>query len=406
MRNTAYITNRYLLIFVTVLCFLGIGLLGAVGYTMGKDASSAVTKIHPLSYVLLFISMLNLMRVRDKEQILRGLSYNKPEYQLLFFIGVIVFYLYLIQNLSSISFIVDTLVCPALLAINFRYYPERFKWSARKLCLQLLMINAYVAIAERLLSMNFFPIVTTFGEEFRSTALLGHPLNNALITFVGFLYAAVVPLPVTRKLYTMTVLLIAMVCFGARGALYASMLSLVLLFIVPVFTSRKAYFKKISRPLIITMLTVMIMLVVYLILYTSFGERLVEASFYDSSSEVRARAFDIIDLDNLGNYFFAKDQAEMDMLSYYADVEIIENFFIFWVLKFGLILAVGLCVMIYRLFYLRMPIQSSFKRHVVVLLLLLAAATNNSLNTNTQLLSIFVLFFTIPDTAKAVHTKQ
>ena len=226
MKNARYIINGYLLLSVTGVRFLGMGVLSFLGYEMGADAPTNFTKIHPVSYLLLASTVLNLFRVKDMEAVLRGYGNNKLEFRVLTLIIAIFIYLYFTNNLSSVSFIVDTLLCPVLVALNFNYYPERLKRNARKLCVQLILLNSYIAIGERIFSINLFPIDSYFGDIFRSTALLGHPLNNALITLVVFLYVASVAIPVWRKIYIMTVLFTALICFGARGSLYAGILGL------------------------------------------------------------------------------------------------------------------------------------------------------------------------------------
>ena len=404
MKNARYIINGYLLLSVTGVCFLGMGVLSFLGYEMGADAPTNFTKIHPVSYLLLASTVLNLFRVKDMEAVLRGYRNNKLEFRVLTLIIAIFIYLYFTNNLSSVSFIVDTLLCPVLVALNFNYYPERLKRNARKLCVQLILLNSYIAIGERIFSINLFPIDSYFGDIFRSTALLGHPLNNALITLVVFLYVASVAIPVWRKIYIMTVLFTALICFGARGSLYAGILGLLLLFIIPVFVSRKLYFRRINKMNMIFLIGAMLGLLSYLTLNTTLGERLVEASFYDSSAEVRTQAFDVINFDNLGDYLVAKSQNEIDTMSYYAEVEIIENFFIIWILKFGLIITFLLLLFLYQLFYARIPFNSSMKKHLIVGLLFLAAATNNSLATNTQTLSIFVILFSVSRKKDVLNT--
>jgi len=371
------------------------GALSFLGYEMGSDAPSNFTKIHPVAYLLIGASLINLSRIENKAAIIWGYGNNKHEFRLLGLVVIIFAYLYATKNLSSVSFIVDTLLCPVLIALNFSYYPEQLKWNTRKWCVQLILLNSYVAIGERLFSVNLFPVTAHFGDIFRSTALLGHPLNNALITLVVFIYVAAVAIPVKRKIYIMTVLFTALICFGARGALYVSILALLLLFIIPAFVSRSPYFKKINKANIILLVAGMLGMLVYLTLNTTLGERLVDASFYDSSAEVRTQAFDVIDINEIGQYLGAKSQDDIDTMSYYAEVEIIENFFIIWILKFGLLITAVLLLLLYRLFYARIPIRSGIKKHIMVLLLFAGAATNNSLATNTQTLSIFVILFSL-----------
>ncbi len=203
-----------------------------------------------------------------------------------------------------------------------------------------IMINSGIAVVERLLSINFFPIPIgdqLFEGQFRSTALLGHPLNNALITFIFLLFVLLIRLNTLRKGFYLLILLLALLCFGARASLYVSIFSIFILYIIPVFFSQKKYFVRTNKASVVFLLVAMSAVVVYLVLFTPFGARLVQASFFDESAGARVKAFDLVDLSKPSQYLWSKSQQEIENLTHIFDVFIIENFIIIWLLKFGLI---------------------------------------------------------------------
>lgn len=376
------------LIVLTVLLFLGIGVLGSFGYDMGSAATTNLTKIHPSSYFILFITFFN-----SKKIIKVAKAYHNSVWYGLLLIVLIFIYLAVTNNLTSVSFIVDTLLSPMLILLNFKLVSNETKLKAQKLAMSLILINSIMAIIERAINYNFLPITTTYGEVFRSTALLGHPLNNALITCVFIFFTLLAKMKLLRKSIYLTIMLAALVCYGARGALYTSFAALFLLFVLPAYFSDGRYYRKLNKGTLTFLVSVIMAAIGYLIFFTPFGERLLQVSFFDDSAAVRVQSIDLIDWDNLSGYLFAKTQKEVDSIMYMGGIEIIENFFVGWVLKFGLIIAVLLVVFYFRMFLATMVINKKIMRLMVIFLFFAAASTNNSLVTGTQVMSLFILLF-------------
>lgn len=385
--------KKYALNLAVIFCFLGSGVLAMFGYVSGENATNSFTKIHPLSYFLIIISAIHFLSIGSLEKMERLIRFNAVEFRMLLSILLVLAYLLLSSNLTSISFIIDTLVCPVLFAINFRCYPKKLKRNARRLGLYLILVNSLIAIVERLFSTNIFPISTGYGEVFRSTALLGHPLNNALITIVFLLYVISISIPYKKKLYYVFIFLAALLCYGARGSLFAAILSILLLFVLPIFSSNRNYFKQINKINVLFSLGLVTLLVLFLIFNSPLGERLMHVSLYDSSAQVREESLKLIDFSNMSRYLTATSSSDMEMMSHRLDIGIIENFFIIWTLKFGAIFTCLLLLVMYSWFYLRMPIQSSLQGHITITILFLASATNNSLATSTTTLTLFVVIF-------------
>ncbi|HRH44375.1 MAG TPA: hypothetical protein PKY82_22260, partial [Pyrinomonadaceae bacterium] len=60
---------------LVALCFAGKGVLDSFGYIMGTEATSAYTKIHPISYLLFGLLALKLITLDLK--LLKTLFFNK-----------------------------------------------------------------------------------------------------------------------------------------------------------------------------------------------------------------------------------------------------------------------------------------------------------------------------------------
>ena len=384
--------KKYFLYATICLCFLGRGILFYFGYNMGALATSAVTKIHPATY---FISLLFITRLISAPKSVMRVA--RPVKIYISSVLLLVVYLYVTGNATEISFIADALVMPGL----FYAYAQSLKPETHrkllKLALTLIMINAFWAMAEKVLSINIFPLVeTSYGSSFRSTALLGHPLNNGLITLIFILYILVADFKTTQKNLYLAILFVSLICFGARGCLAVAAIAILLLYLFPLFFSKRRYFVKTNKSLAIAIIVILCSGLVYITLNTSFGDRLVKVSFFDSSADVRVQALNLIDFNALQDFLWARPQTKIDSMASEAGVAIIENFIIIWVLKFGLVFTVFILASLFYFLINCSEVRNKKIMFLVVLLFIAAATTNNSLAGNTQALIIFVAVFAYP----------
>ncbi|BAV09128.1 hypothetical protein SAMN05421788_101570 [Filimonas lacunae] len=373
------------------LCFLGKGILELLNYPMGEFAVSSYTKFHPLTYLSACLLVGQIFM--NWSGIVVFFRQSKAALYYLYTLTLLFIYLILADTGASLSPLIDTLVVPLVLLICFNSYGNNVKKDAVHLACVLIMINSFLAIYERIMGVNVFPIQNTYGFVFRSTALLGHPLNNALYSLAFILYYLVINMSPGKKMIRIGILLIALVCFGARGCLYTAAISILMLYVLPVSVSYNDYFKRINKLYAISLVIVCFSVFVYMVLYTSFGERLMEASFFDDSADVRLQAISLLDFNSISEMLWAKSQDVVDMISYGAGVDIIENFFVVWILKFGLIFTV---ILLFALFYFlrnKNSIVNVWIKGLLLILFFVASATNNSLATNTQVLFVLVALF-------------
>lgn len=387
---------QHILLFILIaLCFLGMNILDMFGYRMGADATNSLTKIHPLTYFIFSLLFANLLLF--DYSIIRNVAIVKPTRNYFLAIVLLFAYLFLSGKASAVGYIFDTLLVPVFVASYIRSLPRPLAQKAPHYALLFILFNSVVAIVERLLSTNFFPIEADFGGLFRSTALLGHPLNNALITFIFIVFILSTNLSIPRKSTYLLILLLALTCFGARGSLYVSILAVGILYVYPVFFSSRPYFQKVSKLAVVGILVLAAIGMSYLILFTPFGERLVDASFFDEGSAgARVEALDLVNLNEPARYLWAKPQEEIDYLMHVFDIFIIENFFIVWILKFGLIFTVILSATLFLFLFLNSLLNSKIYSLIILALFILTASTNNSLATSTTAISLFIIIFSTP----------
>jgi hypothetical protein len=259
---------------------------------------------------------------------------------------------------------------------------------------KLILINSVIAIFERLYNFNLFPIKQTFGEQFRSTALLGHPLNNALITLSFILFVLVIDMKHVNKIICLGILFLAMFCYGARGSLLAGILGVILFYIGPIFFSNNTYFSKFNKLTTIAFVFILIVCFSYIFLFTLFGERFRETIKDDGgSSQVRLETLNLIDFNNLSNFYWPISTQYTNSLTDKAGVDIIENFIIIWIFKFGLIFTIILIYFLFRFLFSNSIIKNKIYKLLILLIFFGAAATNKSLGSITNALLFFIVMF-------------
>lgn len=384
------------LLLIVALCFLGMNVLKQLGYVMGTEAVSTFTKIHPLTYLVFGLLLLNVLLF--DYGLLRAVFRNRPARFYLLTLLLLLAYLGLNGTASAIGYLFDTLLVPVLVLGYLRTLPPDLAARAPHYALVGVLLNSAGAIAERVLSHNFFPLAEDlFGDVFRSSSLLGHPLNNALITFLFVVFVLTTELPTARKWAYLLVLLTALICYGARGSLYVSVLAVAVLYLLPLFTSRQPYFVRASKLGVGLLLAASAVGLGYLVLFTPFGERLIDASFYDDSSAgARVEALNLVDFNRPATYLWARSQERIDYLMYVYNIYIIENFLIVWLLKFGLVFGSLLTGALFFFLHGVSRLSSTPYSLLAVGLFFLTAATNNSLASSTSALTLFVILFATP----------
>lgn len=373
---------------VLIISFFGTGFLSKFGYEMGDLAKSNYTKIFPSIYFLALVILFY-----NSNFISLIFSKNSLFFYLLSILAII-FYLYIYELTSAISFILNTLIIPFLFFAYLKMNKLVVQRSIPLFAVKLILINSVIAIFERLYNFNLFPIKQTFGEQFRATALLGHPLNNALITLAFILFVLVIDMMHIAKIIYLGILFLAMFCFGARGSLLAGFIGVIVFYIVPIFFSKNNYFSRINKLTTISIIIFFVGCFSYIFLFTPFGERLRETIKDDSgSSQVRLDTLNLIDFNNLSNFYWPISAQNTNSLTDKAGVDIIENFIIIWIFKFGLIFTIILIYFLLRFLYSNSIIKNKFYTFLIFFIFFGAAATNNSLGSSTNALLFFVVLF-------------
>lgn len=208
-----------------LLFFLGGQALDLLGWAYTSSSGSAITKIHPVTYIAAIGALAALLSLRP---VYWRYVVSLPFLLFILAAAGLIYRAISIQKSGEIgggeaSGAIVTWITPALILIILQaVQKDQFNRLAATLRV-FFVVNSVMALAERLVGHRFVPgFLDLETGESRATALLGHPLNGALLT--GLLIVALVTAPrrgITPwiRLPEISLHMLAMFAFGGRSAL-------------------------------------------------------------------------------------------------------------------------------------------------------------------------------------------
>ena len=261
----------------------------------------------------------------------------------------------------------------------------------------MVLLNSCIAILEFILRIHLIGwhetayndgnvVIYDKFSSFRSVALFGSPLSNALITTILNAFILFSNIKEKRKYIIFFIGCIAVLCFNARTAFFMNAFVLFMYILKNYKTYNWAY--KIG---IIFGLSVIVIGFIILITYTNLGSRIIDTSEGDSSIMTRLILFEGFMSLNLNDYLLG---STMDDVRYFMDdirVAVIENFWIAYILHFGVI-----AVILFTYLYIKLAKQlllsyPMFDKIVISSSFIILASTNNSLYSSYIPLFTFLL---------------
>ncbi len=372
--------------------------LAAVGYPHLDFTSSFVFRLHPLTYLSFFLVAYYLKTGQLK--VSEFFTKYKSETYFLIVCLLLIVYLRIMGNLTAFSFLLDALCLPAILSILLAITDKKIFPKFRVLVYIFFFINAALAIIEKILGKSLLNDGTfDFKDYFRATALYGHPLNNALIMSA---LTVILFFATKKEVLKITVLIIGLLsifCFGARGALIGVFLTILINVIVTFLNLKKnrttdvAEKNKMIKDAKIEMgyLLGFVVLSLLVMNFTGLGDRIAAVSYMDNSAETRVNAFTVLRDINFSDLLLGFGTNEIEHFQHNSGLDEIENFWIIWLLRFGLIATIVLAVFLLRFLYNMLGFVSTNLKLTFLFVFWFVASTNNSLSTNTMALPIFVL---------------
>jgi len=201
------------------------GSLWQLGLNYEGISGAMASKIHPATYLAFVTFGLLALARRNPASFFVALVTRHPG-ALVFAAATVLLGCYIVlDHRRGIATVFDTYLLAAMLSIIAVDLDERTIGRVERMLHLLLAANALMALAEYLLGYQFFPYrfeEIVYEWDKRSTALLGHPLEDALITgtYIVMLVGGGGPgMPKLLRLPAILLQLAAMVPFGGRTAL-------------------------------------------------------------------------------------------------------------------------------------------------------------------------------------------
>ncbi len=280
-------------------------------------------------------------------------------------------------------------------------YEKRHKFCRYVFWIMLVfyVVEVGIAIYERLMQELVFGWVTSedailsFGQEeteFRSTSLLGHPLQNALTVSVIMMFILSSPLKNIYKYSLWAMGYFSIFCFNTRSSMVANILFLFAYILTD--NSRKKQKKTGNIMQILVFFLIIVGTAYYAITQTTYGGRLSEMGLYDeSSAKTRIDVFNIFKSFSIVDFLFPLDNATTAAFIKGAKLVAIENFWINWMFNYGIIALIVNTVIIWKFIKARYVGYTKRVKWFTIGAFLLIASTNNSLSASYIPTTIFLI---------------
>lgn len=310
----------------------------------------------------------------------------KDEYYILFVSLLLLISRYIMGMFEETFQTLINLMMPALLLMIIHANEfQRRNLQIKSFLVSYFVFNCLIAIFEFIIRGHLIgwhdtaysdgELVSYVGSsDFRSVALSGSPLSNALNVTILSSFFLFSNFNEKKKFYLFFVGLIAVLCFNARSAFVVH----VIVFICFIIKNFKQY--RIGQKIAILFgVLISSILILYLLYNTNMGSRLMSTTSDDESINVRLMLFEKISNFNYQELLWGDTLENVRWLMDSMGVVVIENFWIAYILHFGII-----AVIVFTLLYIKL-ILKLFKNYplydklVLSLCFIVLASTNNSL---------------------------
>ncbi len=376
---------RFVVLTLLVAFFFGSYFLENIGVQYVSEGGNPVFKLHLYSYltVIMFATSFLNRQIRLSFSGLGGLE----SYWLVSVacISFVVIYGLFRQGMSGMAYLVDTVLTPLLMVPLLLLLEDKQKDTIIKILAWLVLINSFIAIVEFSLSRSFIFVEFLSFSHFRSPALLGHPLNNALIT------ATLAPLLMAKTrlpapFYFFTVLL-SLFAFGGRGAMGIFILGSIVISLPVIKRFMTHGVTMTMRKFSLYQIVFFLVLIAggAVLVLTSIGDRILSKLYIDNSAQARFDVFAILAQMDTREWLLGASNTLKSNLAFFIGQKTIENYLVGWLFSFGLLGAVPLLISVFNM-PIRMVANMPLNAKVSLMSLFLVSITNNALSVKTTVL--------------------
>ncbi|WP_214475163.1 VpsF family polysaccharide biosynthesis protein [Mesorhizobium sp. dw_380] len=223
-RSVDRVTRFGVTVAVALLFGVSGGLLWVVGYNYEGLLGSALTKIHPSTYLFVLLFAWRACLFGNPVGYAVDVADRRPAAALMMVTAIVLLCVVVLRQRPGMAGMIDTYVAPSLVVLMLGEDDERAFARLRAVIHVVMTANALLALFEFATKTLIFPYRfdgAVFVNDLRSTALQGHPLSNATVTaiYVLALLSGSRSLPTSLRLGLIGLQFAALVTFGGRSAM-------------------------------------------------------------------------------------------------------------------------------------------------------------------------------------------
>ena len=356
-------------------------------------------KFHPAT--LLAFALIALPLFVSRNPLSAALSFANRNLDLAPFVLAIFFsLLYAGQVMGhSITIFIETFLGAVAMLVLFSGLDDRSRRTLARILHVLLFANALLAFYEIVSAFRLTPLVVNgelLADEPRATALLGHPLANALLAGAYVVVLAIggtrdIPSPLRTPVFL--VALASLVPFGGRAATATCLVTLAV-----AIASRAVRIVRGGNIRTMRLLSVLWILPTAMFVLVTAHEigwldtlldRLIDD---EGSASTRIVMFELFDHFSFSELLVGPDQRLLDTWATIYGLDYgIESFLVAFVLHYGLIATVVFVPCLIHFLYLVVEATGTRTTWYVVTYFVIVAMTSLSLSSKSPILSMFVV---------------
>ena len=301
---------------------------------------------------------------------------------------------------AGIAFFFDTLLVPGIAALLLLHMSDADRARLLRWMILLLLVNAGIALGEFALQSRLVPL--DVGRDdivpedvFRSSALLGHPLANALVTITVLPAVLLMPWPPLWKAGALVLLVLALLSFGGRSSVLVGAFVYGLAGAIEVVrrvVAGRLRYRQLMGGLVV--ICTGLGIVLSAVALTGLGERIYGGLSWDNSAQVRLLAFHTLDFVHGPQWWTGFSVPDIARLAERAGIDLryeaIENFWVYQLLLLGITgvvpFVLGIAALMWSLLRIARPPVTS----AIPLYLLLASSANTLSSKSVSLLALVV----------------
>jgi hypothetical protein len=361
-------------------------------YNSNSGELSLSIKVHPSNYLLIFIFLFSLISGEIRKSIISCSNELKSLFH--FFLATITVSALSVyfNGISGVGYLIETHIIASTLGIMTYICSEKHKGIIKDTILIFILLNSMLAFVEFFFHRHLigYPQYTT-ASFFRSSAFLGHPLDNALITASAFFFIFSTKWNLTIKLLSSFFYEASLLCYGARTAVVISSITITIFLVVSFFKGFRKKTKYLELSAFIFFALIISLILFILIHDFGFGKRIFALDLFDESGAVRIKLFDIFHYVTNRELLTGISQTNISTLSTsLVGIQVIENFWVLFIILLGVPLGI-----FFIFFFVKMLFSLIYKQKLTSQLaaftFILIASSNNSLASKSVSLTIIIL---------------